>query len=59
MQSIHRWQHQYIGTDTLPKTLSVIELQAFFTFSETELEALATRRKGGLRESLQRSSSAS
>jgi len=49
MQTIHRWQHQYIGIDTMPRTLSVIELQAFFTFSEAELDALATRRKGGLR----------
>lgn len=49
MQKIHRWQHQYIGATSLPKTLSVVELQAFFTFSSAELQALATKRKDGLR----------
>lgn len=49
MQKIHRWQYQYIGTMTLPKTLSVVELQAFFTFSPDELAALGTRRKDTLK----------
>lgn len=49
MQTVHRWQHQYIGSTALPTELSVIELQAFFKFSPAELAALAGRRKESLR----------
>lgn len=43
MAEIHRWQYQYIGTSTFPKTLSTVELQAFFTFNEDEIAALKKR----------------
>lgn len=49
MQQVHRWQFQYIGTTTLPKTLSVVELSAFFSYSEFELADLAKKRKESLR----------
>jgi TnpA family transposase len=49
MQKVHRWQFQYIGTTTLPKTLSTVELSAFFTFNETELAEIARKRKDALR----------
>jgi TnpA family transposase len=44
MESIHRWQHQYIGSTTLPKDLGVLELQRFFTFTNEELAALSRRK---------------
>lgn len=47
--TIYRWQHQYIGTTTLPKTLGVIELDVFFTFSDEEMKEIRTRRKDTLR----------
>lgn len=43
MADIHRWQHQYLGTTIFPKTLSVVELRAFFTFSDDEIAALRKR----------------
>lgn len=49
MQKIHRWQYQFIGTTSLPKSIGPIELQAFFTFNDAELAALATRRKDTLK----------
>lgn len=49
MPEIRRWQYQYLGTSTFPKTLSAVELQAFFMFSDDELKALRTRRKDVLR----------
>jgi TnpA family transposase len=49
MRNIHRWQHQYIGTSEVPKSLSVVELQEFFTFSPIELEALQSKRKDALK----------
>lgn len=49
MQQVHRWQYQYIGTTTLPKELSVVELSAFFSYNEIELAELARKRKEPLR----------
>ena len=49
MSEIHRWQYQYLGTSIFPKTLSAVELQAFFTFSEDDLKAIRTRKKESLR----------
>jgi hypothetical protein len=49
MPEIHRWQYQYLGLSTFPKTLSVVELRAFFTFNEAELGAIRSRRKAALR----------
>lgn len=49
MQQVHRWQYQYIGTTTLPKTISVVELSAFFTYTEQELAEIAKKRKDALR----------
>lgn len=49
MQQVHRWQFQYIGSTTLPKTLSTVELSAFFTYSEEERAEIAKRRKDVLR----------
>lgn len=49
MPEIHRWQYQYLGTSTFPKALSVVELQAFFTFDAAELAAIRTRKKDVLR----------
>lgn len=43
MAEIHRWQHQYLGATIFPKTLSVVELRAFFTFSDDEIAALRKR----------------
>jgi TnpA family transposase len=45
MPEIHRWQYQYLGLSTFPKSLSIVELRAFFTFSEEELSAIRSRRK--------------
>lgn len=49
MSDLHRWQLQYLGTPTFPKNITVVELQAFFTYSEIELAALRTRYKSDLR----------
>ena len=49
MQGIHRWQHQYIGATGIAASLSTIELQEFFTFSDAECAALATKRKDALK----------
>lgn len=43
MPDIHRWQYQYLGASIFPKTLSAVEFQAFFTFSECEITALRQR----------------
>lgn len=48
--NIHRWQYQYLGAETFPKTISTVEFDAFFRFSEEETAALQARfRKSGLR----------
>ena len=49
MQVIHRWQRQYLGTTTLPKTLGTAELQAFFVYSQEELDLIKTRRAAPMR----------
>ena len=49
MQKVHRWQYQFLGTTSLSKSVSPVELQAFFTFSDEELAALGTRRKDTLK----------
>ncbi len=49
MPDIHRWQYQYLGTSTFPKSLSAIELQAFFTFNEAELAVIRSRNKANLK----------
>lgn len=49
MADIHRWQHQYLGATIFPKTLSVVEFRAFFTFSEEELAAIRKRFRTQLR----------
>lgn len=49
MHVIHRWQQQYLGTTTLPKTLGTAELQAFFVYSKEELDLIRTRRTAPLR----------
>lgn len=49
MAEIHRWQHQYLGASIFPKTLSVVEFRAFFTFSEDELAAIRKRFRTNLR----------
>lgn len=49
MANIHRWQYQYLGISTFPKTLSVVELQAFFTFNEAELALIRSRYKANLK----------
>ncbi|MBE7422073.1 MAG: Tn3 family transposase [Zoogloeaceae bacterium] len=43
MPDIHRWQYQYLGASIFPKTLSAVEFQAFFSFSECEITALRQR----------------
>ena len=45
MRPVHRWQYQYLGTATLPKLVSQLELDAFFTFSATELNKIRSRHK--------------
>jgi TnpA family transposase len=49
MQPIHRWQQQYLGTTTLPRTLGVAELQAFFVYSSDEIAQIKSRRTAPLR----------
>lgn len=49
MLEIHRWQHQYLGMSTFPKVLSAVEIQAFFTFNESELGSIRSRYKSNLR----------
>ena len=49
MPDVHRWQYQYLGTTTFPKTLSAVELRAFFTYSDEEIAALRTRYRPALR----------
>ena len=49
MPDIHRWQYQYLGTSTFPKSLSAVELQAFFTFNEAELAVIRSRNKANLK----------
>jgi TnpA family transposase len=49
MQQVHRWQFQYIGTTSLPKKFSVVELSSFFSYSEIERLELAKKRKEPLR----------
>lgn len=43
MPDIHRWQYQYLGASIFPKTLSAVEFQAFFTFSDYEIAAIRKR----------------
>ncbi len=38
------WQSTLLGIRRLPKELSAFELQAFFTFSNAELELIQARR---------------
>lgn len=49
MPDIHRWQYQYLGATTFPKTLSEVELRAFFTYSEEQIAALRARFRSALR----------
>lgn len=49
MPDIHRWQYQYLGTTIFPKTLSAVELRAFFTYSDDEIAALRARFRSTLR----------
>ena len=49
MPDVHRWQYQYLGTMIFPKTLSAVELRAFFTYSDEEIAALRTRYRPALR----------
>jgi hypothetical protein len=49
MAEIHRWQHQYLGATTFPKTISFVEFRAFFSFSEDELVAIRKRFRTSLR----------
>lgn len=49
MPDIHRWQYQYLGTSTFSKTLSTVELRAFFSFNESELAAIRSRKKANLK----------
>lgn len=49
MPDIHRWQYQYLGISIFPKTLSEVELRAFFTYSDEEITALRARYKSTLR----------
>lgn len=49
MQPIHRWQQQYLGTTTLPRTLGVAELQAFFVYSSDQIAQIKSRRTAPLR----------
>lgn len=38
------WQSTFLGIRQLPKDLSAFEMQAFFTFSNAELELIQARR---------------
>lgn len=49
MPQLHRWQYQYLGQTQLPKVLSQIELDTFFSFSPEDLERLKSRYKASLR----------
>ncbi len=49
MRDLHRWQHQCLGSTTLPHRLSELELSAFFTFSESEIAQIRSRYKPNLR----------
>lgn len=49
MADVHRWQYQYLGATSFPKTLSTVELQAFFTFTVEQLTALRSRYRPNLR----------
>lgn len=49
MHKLSRWQYQYLGNKTLPRRLSSLELNTFFTFSPSNLADLATRYKPNLR----------
>ncbi|MBL8517565.1 MAG: Tn3 family transposase [Burkholderiales bacterium] len=44
MRDFHRWQLQYLGTNVFPKTLTAVELDAFFTFTPAELKQIRTRK---------------
>jgi len=39
------WQTSYLGLRDMPGEISEFELQAFFSFSRTELELIARRRR--------------
>ena len=45
MRPVHRWQYQYLGNATLPSRVSQLELDAFFTFSTSELNKIRSRHK--------------
>ena len=49
MSGIHRWQYQYFGATSFPKTLSDVEFRAFFTYSDEEIAALRTSFRSALR----------
>jgi TnpA family transposase len=44
MRDFHRWQVQYLGTSTFPKTLTRVELEAFFTYSPDEMAFIRSRK---------------
>ena len=43
------WQTSYLGLRDMPGEISEFELQAFFSFSRTELELIARRRSDSLK----------
>lgn len=49
MRDIPRWQRHYLGLSTFPRAMSQVELDAFFTFSATELQHIHSRYKMRLR----------
>lgn len=49
MRDIPRWQRHYLGLSTFPRTMSQVELDAFFTFSATERRHIHSRYKMSLR----------
>lgn len=42
---MENWHTVFLGLKQLPRALSAFELEAFFTFSETEREIIAARRR--------------
>jgi len=49
VQSIPRWQYQFLGAEAVPKNIGELEFTAFFTFSPYELGKLRELKKPVLR----------
>ena len=49
MRDIARWQYQFLGIESVPRSIGELEFTAFFTYTPTELKKLKAMLKPNLR----------